>query len=343
MSLKVAIIGEAYGAQEEKAQKPFIGAAGQELNRMLVEAGIVRAECLVTNVLNFRPTNNDMASVSCGKKDLPQGYTLPALSTGKYLKPEHLGEIARLKVELTEAKPNVAIALGNTACWALLSTCGISKIRGTVNESTLVPGLKTIPTYHPSAILRDWTLRAVSVLDLRKAAFESRFPEIKRPHRRMWLDPDLAGLEEFYRTYLVPAERIAFDIETSECEITCISFAPQPDLAIVVPFVDLRKPEMSYWPSLAEEQAAWRWVKKVLNLPQPKVVQNGLFDLQWLYRRYGIMARNMSQDTMLLHHALQPESPKSLDFMGSVYAQSGERPWKTLRPRGKTKDLSDDE
>jgi hypothetical protein len=59
-----------------------------------------------------------------------------------------------------------------------------------------------------------------------------------------------------------------------------------------------------------------------------------LYDLHHLWRNYGISVRNAEEDTMLLHHALQPESPKGLDFLGSVYTD--EAAWKLMRQRGKT-------
>jgi hypothetical protein len=72
----------------------------------------------------------------------------------------------------------------------------------------------------------------------------------------------------------------------------------------------------------------------VLGSDQPKVAQNGLYDLSFLWRSYGITVRAFQHDTMLLHHALQPESEKSLGFLGSIY--TGEASWKLMRARGKT-------
>ncbi|MGH7748798.1 MAG: uracil-DNA glycosylase family protein, partial [Candidatus Dormibacteria bacterium] len=54
------LVGEAPGADEEYRGEPFVGASGQELNRMLSEAGIMRSECFVTNVARERPPNNDI-------------------------------------------------------------------------------------------------------------------------------------------------------------------------------------------------------------------------------------------------------------------------------------------
>jgi hypothetical protein len=71
----------------------------------------------------------------------------------------------------------------------------------------------------------------------------------------------------------------------------------------------------------------------VLNSDQPKIAQNGLYDLNILWRSYGITVRNFEEDTMLLHHALQPESEKGLGFLGSVYTD--EASWKMMRTKSK--------
>jgi DNA polymerase I-like protein with 3'-5' exonuclease and polymerase domains len=95
---------------------------------------------------------------------------------------------------------------------------------------------------------------------------------------------------------------------------------------VVVPFV--KRDGSSYWPSLADEQAAWRFVKWVLESDFRKIWQNGLYDLQYL-TRMGIRPKNCLHDTMLLHHAIYPELPKSLGFLGSIYCN--ESAWKDLR------------
>ena len=62
-----------------------------------------------------------------------------------------------------------------------------------------------------------------------------------------------------------------------------------------------------------------------------KLFQNGLYDIAFLWRAYGIKVMNASEDTMLLHHALQPEALKGLGFLGSVYTDEGA--WKQMREK----------
>lgn len=312
---------------------PFVGASGYELTRMLDEAGIRRADCYLTNVFNLRPDRNDIESICGPKADALPG--MPPIKNGKYIPSKYASELSRLYNELSEVRPNVVLALGNTATWALLHNTGISKIRGTVAESMVLKGLKVLPAYHPAAILREWSLRPVTVLDFAKAKRESAFPEIRRPKCWVYIEPSLADMESFYEQHLRNAEFISFDIETSGNQITCIGFAPTREISLVIPFVDNRNTEPStrgsYWRSAHEEYLAWKFVYKVLNLPCPKFGQNTLYDIHFLWRGYGIPVRNYADDTMLCHHALQPESQKGLGFLGSVYTDYSS--WKTMRTK----------
>ena len=323
---KIAIVGEAWGEAEERERAPFVGPAGWQLNTMLAEAGIRRADCFLTNCFNLRPRpTNKIENLCASRKEVR--HALPPLSSGKYIRDEYLPELDRLYRELVEANPNVIVSCGGTATWALLRDGRISKLRGAIAESPTVPGKKVLPTFHPSYILQGgYEARHVTILDLQKARRESEYPEIRRPVRTVYTEPLLNELDWFYDKFIADAKRLSIDIETREQRITCIGFAPRIDLALVVPFEDIRKPGYNYWGSLEAELLAWAWVKRVCASPVPKVFQNGLFDMHRLWRGYGIPIANAEHDTMLLHHALQPESPKGLDYLGSVY--TSESAWK---------------
>lgn len=327
----IVIVGEAWGEQEERQRSPFVGPSGWHLTQMLAEAGIHRADCYLTNCFNLRPPGGNDIENLCQKEKTDR----PSLKAGKYLRPEYYPELDRLYAEVRSAQPNLILALGGTAAWAFLHSGGISKIRGTVVGATQgVPGQKILPTYHPAAILREWSLRHVTVLDFIKAKRESAFPEIKRPERTVYIEPSFEEMEWFFNEHLIPAKRITFDIETMGNQITCIGFAPSPSTAIVIPFYDPRKPKASFYPTLEEELLAWDYVRRVLALPQPKLAQNGLYDVTFLWKGYGIPVVNFDDDSMLCHHALQPECEKGLGFLGSVY--TNEASWKIMRTRGKT-------
>ena len=338
---KVVVVGEAWGEQEELTGRPFVGASGQELTRMLTDAGISRKDLLLTTTLAIRPTANNMDSLCASKKDVGFNYALAPLRQGKYLLPEYLPELARLEAELTAYPRNLVIALGATACWALLGRGAVGTLHGVVAHSVgLAPGLKVLPTYHPSAVLRNWALRVIVIADLIKAKRESEFPEIRRPQRQVLADPSLVDIEDWFNREAKDASILSCDIETANRAITCIGFASSTTSAICIPFADNRYPGGSYWPDHASEVTAWRWVKAALELPCPKLFQNGMYDLNYLYRM-GFRVRNCLHDTMLLHHSIFPEMQKSLGFMGSIH--TNEASWKLMRHKKKEEELKRDE
>lgn len=328
---KIAIVGEAWGADEERERAPFVGYSGKLLTQMLAQAGINRAECFLTNVFNLRPQpKNDIENLC--QKEKSGGF--PPLARGKYLRPEFFPEVHRVVREIRDLRPNLVVLCGNTPSWAFLGVTGISKIRGTVTASTVLPQQKCLPVYHPAAVIREMELRPITVLDFEKAKREAEFPDIRRPKRTIYIPETMIDLEWYYDKHLATAKQIMLDIETRGDEITCIGFAPDASSAICVPFVDPRRAGGSYWLSEQDERAAWAYVRKVLNSPQPKIGQNGLYDLTFLWASYGITVRNYEEDTMLLHHALHPESDKGLGFLGSVY--TNEASWKLMRKKSTT-------
>lgn len=329
INAKLVLVGEAWGEQEALVQRPFIGYSGQELTRMLDEVGIARADCLLTNVLALQPPGNKIEAL-CGKKgDMGEGYALPPIQQGKYLRPEFLPELSRLREELLAVKPNLTVALGNVACWALLGSAGIGTLRGTITESTLCPGLKVLPTYHPAAVLRNWAWRPIVLADLLKAKREAEFPEIRRLRREALINPTLDEIHAWIVREAHNAAALAVDIETARGQIDMIGFAASPTKLMSIPFFNTGT-FANYWPSVADEVAARQAVQQLLTLPCPKIFQNGLYDMQYLLRE-GFTLRNVAEDTMLMHHALYPEMPKGLGFLGSIYCN--EASWKLLNRR----------
>src|ERR1700676_1453320 len=227
MKANIAIVGEAWGEAEEKACTPFVGYSGQELTRMLEDAGIHRSECYLTNVFNLHPPGNQVEFFCGTKAEGIDGY--PALVKSKYVRTEFIYELERLGQELADINPNIIVALGNTASWALLGRTAISKYRGTTELSThTATGYKVLPTYHPAAVLRQWELRPTTILDLMKAKRESEFPEIRRPKREIWIEPTLEDLETFYDRHIRICKVLSVDIETAGDTITCIGFSTSP-------------------------------------------------------------------------------------------------------------------
>ena len=126
---RVAVVGESPGAPDIDSGKPFMGPAGQMLNRILEAIGLKREDCYLTN-------------------------TVKIISSGDELTPEILSFFTPyLHRELLVVRPEVVISFGNTPTRALLSTKKpISKMRGEFHD---YQGMKLMPTFNPAYLLRD--------------------------------------------------------------------------------------------------------------------------------------------------------------------------------------------
>lgn len=362
--IHIVLVGEAQGAEEARINSSFVGPSGVELLRQLDESGILTLtsvdrthisryythgepqqidmvwrlhsdEIYRTNVLNLHPPGNDLNEVCGPKAEGVPGY--PALlKPAKYLQAKYEVELERLSAELLSHNPNLIIALGNTALWALSGGTGIAKIRGTTFLSTLtVADFKCIGVYHPAAVLRQWELRPTTIMDLVKAKRESLFPELRRPNCEIWIEPSLEDINRFISTYILGCDLLSVDIETTGTRVTCIGFAPRADLAIVIPFDDQRRSDRSYWQTIDDERRCWTLVRQVLeDQTIKKLFQNGVYDVGFLARSYGIRTNGAAEDTMLAHHAQQPESLKGLGYLGSIYCDFGS--WKHMRKKDET-------
>jgi uracil-DNA glycosylase len=362
LSPRIAIIGEAWGEQEALVGKPFFGPAGQELTRMLHEAGIDRNSCLLLNLFNFRPANNDISTLCTKRNEVdrayadlraglvrefpdfpwPNTYDWPAMGRpGSFLSPSFLSHLATLVRRLQAYKPDLVFLLGNTPAWALLRRTGIGKIRGYEYKSPYLDSARCIPTYHPAAVLRQYSHRPLVVADFSKGlrlhqqggAGGSVLP------RTLWVKPGLDDLSAWWTEHVRSVStHVAVDIETAGRQITSIAFGTSTS-AICIPFVcDDRTVPVSYWPTFESEVRALEIIREWLGSENPKIFQNALYDLQWIWRVWGFPTRGCIDDTMLVQHALQPEMAKDLGFLGSAYTD--ERAWKDLgrhRSRGKSR------
>jgi uracil-DNA glycosylase len=353
----IFIIGEARGDHEERIGSSFVGPSGIELLKMLNEAGIIsltgddrghlseyfrqgnpraidaiwrsHPEVYRTNVFAIHPPGNKLEWF-CGPK--AEGIpSYPALLPSRYVRREFEYELNRLADEILAHDPNLIIALGNTALWALCGRTGVSKLRGTAQLSThCVTGYKLLPVYHPAAVIRQWEHRPTTVIDLVKAKREALTPDINRPACEIWIEPTIEDIERFINDFVLGCDLLSVDIETAGTRITCIGIGTSAQRALVVPMDDERAKGGSYWSSAEAESRAWELMRGVLIDPAiPKLFQNGLYDIAFLWRAYGIGVRGALHDTMLLHHALQPESLKGLGYLGSIYTDHGA--WKSER------------
>jgi uracil-DNA glycosylase len=131
---EILFIGEAPGADEDRQGIPFVGAAGQLLNKIIEASGLNRDEIYICNILRCRPPGN--------RTPLPEECANCR---------EYLEETIQL------VGPKTIVCWGNVAAKNLLQTAvGISKLRGKFYEHR---GIPVFCTYHPSALLHNPVLK----------------------------------------------------------------------------------------------------------------------------------------------------------------------------------------
>ena len=132
---KLMIIGEAPGREEDEQGKPFVGQAGQLLNKMIAAINLQREEVYITNAIPWRPPNNRTPTSE-----------------------EILQCLPYLQKHIEIIKPNFLLLLGATAAKAVLSTpLAISKLRNKWHIYTSInfsKKIKTLVSYHPAFLLR---------------------------------------------------------------------------------------------------------------------------------------------------------------------------------------------
>ncbi len=139
---RVAVVGESPGPPDIDSGKPFMGPAGQMLDKILASVGLRRDDCYLTNVVKM-------------------------ISTGDELTPDVLKFFTPyLHREMAAVRPRVVISFGNTPTRALLRTKKpISQVRGEFHD---YQGAKLMPTFNPAYLLRDPTKKREVWEDMKK-------------------------------------------------------------------------------------------------------------------------------------------------------------------------------
>lgn len=327
---RIMIVGEAPGEEEEYKLQPFIGASGAELNKMLGEAGISRSECFVTNVSKYRPQANDISKFFAGAKD--RVTSSHSLVRHKMVTQEIALGVDELRAEINLVQPNIIIPVGSTSLWALTGICkkpydlaqptGISDWRGSmVTEDLSGRGTQVIPTYHPAAILRQWSWRAAAVHDLRRAARFRNGEKFPRPAWNFTIRPSFTAVIDTLSRLLSQLSsgeciRLSYDIETRRGHTACAGIAWSLTEAICIPFM-CSENRAGYWTEEEETHIIWL-LNKVLSHPNAHVVgQYITYDSQYNYRHWHSVP-NVKQDTMISWHSMFSDLPKDLAFQASM-------------------------
>jgi len=138
LDAKVFFVGEAPSLEEVEANRPFIGAASELLNKIISATGLTEKECYFANLMSWRPK--------------------PPTAFGK--RPPNASEIAfnrpYLLAQIEIIKPQIVVAVGAQAFGALThSTTPIMQIRGQWQK---IDGLDILPTLHPNYLLHSPSL-----------------------------------------------------------------------------------------------------------------------------------------------------------------------------------------
>lgn len=350
---EIVIVGEAWGAEEAAASRPFVGASGVELNRMLSEAGIHRHHVLCTNVAATRPLNNEMWRLFHAKDSVTPTYG------GLQPNQTVLSDVQRLYQQLRHHPRRLVIATGNYALWALTNCSGRTVLRSSNNRpipkelQPFVPtGImdwrgsmwymiddrfatqpqytktKVLPIIHPAAILRQWENRAVTLHDLR-----ARIPMAlkndwrQNPEPVMWAPPTFDQAASRLRMWIAKANqaplRLATDIETRKKSfMTCVGFADSTNFAMSIPFVRKISAKVldSYW-SVEQETILVRLIQELLTHPNILIEgQNFIYDTQY-FQHWMAITPKLDFDTMLAQNTLFPGTPKGLDYLSSLFCR----------------------
>lgn len=141
---EVLVIGEGPGAEEDRQGLPFVGASGKLLDKMLAAIGLSRqTNCYIGNIVKCRPPNN--------REPAPT---------------ERNACIGYLREQIDILRPRFILCVGRTAAHGLLElTDPISRLRGRTFQ---FEGIPVRITFHPSALLRDASLKRPAWEDLKQ-------------------------------------------------------------------------------------------------------------------------------------------------------------------------------
>ena len=294
---KIMLIGEAPGRDEDKEGRPFVGNAGHILNTALNNAGLIREDCFITNVLNRRPPDNYFGDIA----------------------PWELSEHKkRLIKEVDKCEANVLVPLGSNALEALTGYYDIQDYRGSILERRVGNRIrKIVPSVHPAWVLRQYLPGMTFIIqDLKRAKEQSISAGIDRLPRNWYVPRNAKEVAAAVLALEKSGEWLASDIESKKdgLYIYCVGFAGSATDA----YSFFLQPSC-FTDGDKGATASRGAVEYLLKGPQKLIFQNGSnFDMQMLRYR-GFEVNGYSFDTFLASHQMYPELPRSLKVLNSFY------------------------
>lgn len=322
----IMLVGEALGANEEIHCRPFVGDAGRKLNYLLSKAKLRRKRLRIRNTVSCRPPGNAAPSKTIIEACYPY-----------------------LWHDILVSKPKVIVALGSVAYRALgasvdvkgklkMDTRGVTDWRGFYEQRTIMwdaPNGKhyehtfwIVPTFHPSACLRNWEKDDLLVHDLKiaKDLSEGKQP-LKYPDTKVTVIKTKEEAIRFLR-HLRKVGAFVVDLETAgsparpqealdphRAKIMCAGFCYRDGHATILPFY--RQNLKPYWTPRERNEIIEEFTGL---LEHAKLYgQNIKFDIKHLRKLTGLVDYKIGFDTMIAHHVVDENKPHNLTFLCQWY------------------------
>lgn len=336
---KILFVGEAPSGQEEQYGVPFVGPAGQLLDRILQQVGINRSECSFVYVTQCRPPNN---------------------------RPPEKDEIAAcfdiLDLVINKVKPEIIVPFGNVSLKRIAKRSGITKNNAMTCTHDNYPGINIVPIVHPNFVLRDMKNEILMVEGLKKV--KSLLDGEVQVRNSMTTYVDTIEKFDLMMSDLEKSTYFALDIETDGTNfktnnIISIGFSNKMGSAYVLPWVVGDEPFYNFCRQFAlgtKRRDPINDVRKFctdynLNVPKffwqdhpevksrlkallanpyiPKILHNYSFDYKFL-ENADLLLKGKVFDTMLLHYLLDETNyTHGLDKCCLRFTNYGEY-WKPL-------------
>lgn len=326
---KLMIVGEAPGREESEQERPFVGQSGEMVNEVCKEAGFNREDCYVTNVVKYRPPNNDFTKLH---------------EIGVSLKQQE----DFLWTEIKRIRPNCILALGDKALHAVTGWTGVSKLRGSILQSKIGNIPKVVSSIHPANLIprgdrKPWPYvwKSVMVGDFLRAYEESKTNTLRLPARNLMVANNALDVYRFiqrHRGRIKDGFPVFADIESMHCIPVCVGLAFNKHEALSIPlyntirtnvkqrkgakkvttsaeFTELRLAKYSN----ADRVNIWRQLDDFFRIPGLRLGgQNWKYDQDKL-EMFGFRFPNrLYVDTSFGAHTINPEMPyKGLAFLAS--------------------------
>lgn len=294
---RVAIVGEAPGEEEEKYRAPFVGKSGQFLRNLLRDVGLNHHQCFLGNVCQVRPPGNKIQRFKWEGPEIQEG-------------------LQKLDEDLRVYNPNITVLLGATALRAAGITGKITEWRGSLfcghGPVESLRGRKCIGSLHPAFVLREFSGFPLLKFDLQRAANESRTSTLTLPQRELITTASAGELCLLMDTWPT-GRRCSIDIEGGLESWPCVSIAGSPSRSHTIVWNRVSPTE--------HVRVLQSFARLMGRRDVPKVLQNALYDNFVLSYGFGILIRNVAEDTMLKGWECYCELPKGLGTQASIWTR----------------------